>query len=303
MLSIKVFLLLWMFMGANCWRSYRTDRACTEAGKIVNGSFKESSNRYRKYLCQANYISNIPDLGDIVFKCGLMKKTGSYEWKATSTWFTDGGFLYLQNVTCEPKKKCSAPPLPKDMTREITTRYLIPVTINSVKKAINDFYTGDTVKYSCKPGLMMSNDSDTSFFSDYIYYDEPSSSSTSTTAAPATVLKDITCNADGLWNGFPDSELSFGECQAEAVEKSNGVYTESGEEKCDCIDGGLKSRKGDQAPKCTPDPCKVPLDFDKHLSISDKTHASLSGGFKISNGIMFYMRCFTLAQEIIMFTT
>jgi hypothetical protein len=61
----------------------------------------------------------------------------------------------MTNFTILPaKKRCSAPPLPKDkgIMREIRTRYLIPVTINRVKKAINDFYTGDTVKYSCKPG-------------------------------------------------------------------------------------------------------------------------------------------------------
>jgi hypothetical protein len=63
---------------------------------------------------------------------------------------------------------------------------------------------------------VLSNELDTLFLSDvnYVDYDELSSSTTTTTAAaPVTVLKQITCNGNGFWNGFPDSELFFGECQ------------------------------------------------------------------------------------------
>ncbi|XP_060582495.1 complement receptor type 2-like [Ruditapes philippinarum] len=222
MTTIKVFFLLWMSLCVNCQRvSYRTQKKCTDAGnRFDNSKILHDSQigryMYRRYQCRTDYVSNIPDLGDIVFKCMFIDALASYEWKATSAWFIEGGSLYLQNVTCEPKKKCSAPPLPKDMTREVTTRYLIPVTINNAKKAIHDFYTGDTVKYSCKPGYILSNELDTLLLSDDNYYDynESSSPSTTTIAEPAPILKDITCNVDGFWNGFPDSELFFGECQA-----------------------------------------------------------------------------------------
>jgi hypothetical protein len=52
---------------------------------------------------------------------------------------------------------------------------------------------------------------------------------------------------------------------AEDVEKTNGVYTEPGEEKCDCIDRGLKSINGGQKPKFTPG--KFNLDHLNHLSL------------------------------------
>jgi hypothetical protein len=51
-------------------------------------------------------------------------------------------------------------------------------------------------------------------FGDYNNKDDKSPQLT-TTAAPVTVsvLKDITCDAAGFWNGFPNSQLYFGECQ------------------------------------------------------------------------------------------
>jgi hypothetical protein len=60
--------------------------------------------------------------------------------------------------------------------------------------------------------FILTDDLETSIFTDYNYYYELLST---TTTAPVTVLKDITCNADGYWNGFPDSELYFGECQGD----------------------------------------------------------------------------------------
>jgi hypothetical protein len=50
--------------------------------------------------------------------------------------------------------------------------------------------------------------------SDYYNIDDKPSQ-LATTAAPVTVsvLTDITCDAEGFWNGFPDSQLYFGECQ------------------------------------------------------------------------------------------
>ncbi|XP_060563925.1 complement factor B-like isoform X2 [Ruditapes philippinarum] len=258
MIPIKLFFLLWMILYVNCRNvPYTTEKKCNSTGNSfvnskITDDWQSGAYMYRKYQCRTDYISNIPDLGDIVFKCMYFRRSASHEWKSTSAWFTEGGSLYLQNVTCEPKKKCSAPPLPKNnMTREITTSYLMPVTINGVKKAIKDFYTGDTVKYSCKPGFILS--SDTSFYTVYDYYDE------SSTTAPATVLKDITCNAGGLWNGFFDSELFFGECQeikcdaSSYADISNGnitnfkeTYEYLEEMKLECEDGyrhkgGVKS--------------------------------------------------------------
>jgi hypothetical protein len=41
----------------------------------------------------------------------------------------------------------------------------------------------------------------------------------------------------------------------------------------------------------------VPLDFDKHLSISDKTHASLSGGSIVKIGDIVYFNCSTADND------
>ncbi|XP_060582452.1 uncharacterized protein LOC132738863, partial [Ruditapes philippinarum] len=220
MIAIKVLFLLWMSLGLNCRITWRKQRQCNKAGQILeNGSFETLNKTQRKYVCQADFVSNIPDLEQLTFNCDVEKNNKRrYVWRALFT----GGLLYLRNVTCESKTKCSDPPWPKDMTREVTTRYVMPVPINNDTKAINDFYTGDTVKYSCKTGFILFNDHDTSSFSnggdfdDYNRKYEKSPPSSRITAPPDTSsgFTNIICDAKGFWNGFPESQLYFGECQA-----------------------------------------------------------------------------------------
>ncbi|XP_060563923.1 sushi, von Willebrand factor type A, EGF and pentraxin domain-containing protein 1-like isoform X2 [Ruditapes philippinarum] len=63
------------------------------------------------------------------------------------------------------------------------------------------------------------------------------------------------------------------------------------EKRSNCIDGKLKSVIGGQEPECIPDRCKVPYDYDTLLSISDRSHVSLSGGSVVAVGDFVYFNC------------
>ncbi|XP_060590129.1 uncharacterized protein LOC132745272 [Ruditapes philippinarum] len=63
------------------------------------------------------------------------------------------------------------------------------------------------------------------------------------------------------------------------------------EKRSNCIDGKLKSVIGGQEPKCIPDRCKVPYEYDTRLSIYDKFRVSLSGGSVVEVGHFVYFNC------------
>jgi hypothetical protein len=78
---------------------FSTEILCKEAGEILdNGSFTSMNERKRKYVCRSDFVSNIPDLEKLTFKCKFERKSDSYEWKAK---LTRVDTIYLRNVTCE----------------------------------------------------------------------------------------------------------------------------------------------------------------------------------------------------------
>ncbi|XP_060591160.1 sushi, von Willebrand factor type A, EGF and pentraxin domain-containing protein 1-like [Ruditapes philippinarum] len=70
------------------------------------------------------------------------------------------------------------------------------------------------------------------------------------------------------------------------------------EKRSNCIDGKLKSVIGGQEPKCIPDRCKVPYDYDTLLSISDRYRVSLSGGSVVEVGDFVYFNCSKAGDDI-----
>ncbi|XP_060598570.1 uncharacterized protein LOC132752268 [Ruditapes philippinarum] len=70
------------------------------------------------------------------------------------------------------------------------------------------------------------------------------------------------------------------------------------EKRSNCINGELKSVIGGQEPKCIPDRCKIPYDFDTFLSITDRFHVYISGGSVVELGDFVYFNCSKPGDDI-----
>ncbi|XP_052803564.1 complement factor B-like isoform X2 [Mya arenaria] len=161
-----------------------------------------------QFSCKPGYMSNIPYLKEIMFKCEFFSKYGSYIWNSQDATL-DGKNLHLDDVKCFPASNLCVDPektfgsqLPANMIMRRLANRTLDVVFNGKSLKRDDALPGEKLAFECLNGFTMEQKGSNPDPYDYHYnYEEDDT---------VDLTTELTCAEDGRWEGSGD--INFGWC-------------------------------------------------------------------------------------------
>ncbi|WAQ94461.1 THRB-like protein [Mya arenaria] len=158
-----------------------------------------------QFSCKPGYMSNIPYLKEIMFKCEFFSKYGSYIWNSQDATL-DGKNLHLDDVKCFPASNLCVDPektfgsqLPANMIMRRLANRTLDVVFNGKSLKRDDALPGEKLAFECLNGFTMEQKGSNPDPYDYHYnYEEDDT---------VDLTTELTCAEDG-WSVF-DKEVGL----------------------------------------------------------------------------------------------